>query len=388
MRIGKYAPMYNAHTHTHPTNTQTYLYVCVECSIFLLTAFTLKCSSVAVGSTGGSFCDELCSSKAVKDAECLGHGVKDDVVLLHLKERKVVVKSLKDKYESFVQSSLENVDPDAEHTMSVLDIHVKNGLGFIGVDATIEELTLVERTIFKECDANGNSLLSYSELTVCLQLAFTEEYVFSLLLEGNPAVPVVYGTCGAQIAVEYIDVNPFGRTWPVSSFVTVNGLWQERAAMAIAFLDLVESIEHTPHGVLFLCDVQTSNFGLQRLDNGRYRAVAIDLDISFFEKAMASAIVQQDVCTSDEDCDFINCKSKCINGHCTKRLHSSNFQVSIVLVVFQIVSLVLWYVSLSIPAKAHNHSHFYKVVVYLFNQTCIFNLSCHTYNIANGQDNL
>lgn len=283
-------------------------------------------------STGGSFCDELCSS-VVKGAECLGHGVKDDVVLLHLKERKVVLKSARAKLDDVVQSGLQNVDPSVEYPMSALEIHVRNGLSFIGANTTVEDMSLVQTTVFRECDADGNSLLSFTELTVCLQLTFMEEYVFSLLLKGNPAVPVVYGTCGDKIAVEYADKNPFVRSWHVSPYVTAAGSWQERAAMAIAFLDLVEAFEHTPYGVLFLCDVQTSNFGLKRLGNGRYRAIAIDLDISFFEEQMASAIVQQDICTSDEDCDFISCKSKCKGGHCTKRLHSSNFQVSIVVVL-------------------------------------------------------
>lgn len=286
-----------------------------------------------MGFTGGSFCDGLCPYYVVKEAECLGHGVKDDVALIHLEDRNVVLKSVRDKYDDIVQSSLKSVDPITEHPMNVLEIHVRNGLSFIGVDATAEDLSLIEKTLFTECDVDDNSRLTYNELTVCLQLAFTEEYLFSLILQGNPSVPVVYGTCGTQIAVEYMDIHPFGRSWHVSPYITAAGSWQERAAMAIAFLDLVESMEHTPYGVLFLCDVQTSNFGLQRLDDGRYRAVAIDLDISFFEKAMAGAIVQEDICTSDEDCNFINCRSKCVNGHCTKRLHSSNFQVSNVLVV-------------------------------------------------------
>ena len=306
-----------------------------------------------MGSTGGSFCNDLCSSYVVKGAECLGHGVKDDVVLLHLKQRKVVLKSVRAKVDSMVQSGLQSVDPHMEHSISVLEIHVRNALSFIGVEATAEDTSLVEKAISKECDVDGNSKLSYSELTICLQLAFTEEYLFSLLLEGNPAVPVVYGTCGAQLAVEYIDTNPFGRKWHVSPYVTAVGSWQERAEMAIAFLDLVESIEHTPYGVLYLCDVQTSNFGLEKLDYGRYRAVAIDLDISFFEKAMAAIVVQQDICSSDEDCDFISCKSKCVNGYCTKRLHSSNFQVSIVLSVFL---RSLSFVFLSCNALLHNHT--------------------------------
>ena len=301
-------------------------------SLFFLVSI-LKCSNVAVGSTGGSFCDELCSSNVVRGAECLGHGghdVKDDVVLLHMKKRKVVLKSVRDKPNNVVQNSLQGIQQDVKYSMNALNIHVRNGLSFIGAHTTGEDVSSVQTAIFRECDVDGNSQLSYSELTVCLQLTFTEEYMFSLLMKGNPSLPVVYGTCGDQIAVEYVDQNPFAWRWHVPPYESAVGPWQERAAMAIAFLDMVEGFEHTAYGVLYLCDVQTSNFGLQRLGNGKYRAVAIDMDISFFEKQMASAIVQQDVCTRDEDCNFISCKSKCENGICTKRLHSSNFQVSIV----------------------------------------------------------
>ena len=41
--------------------------------------------------------------------------------------------------------------------------------------------------------------------------------------------------------------------------------WSLKARLAVAILELVQSIEQTPYGTLYLCDVLEDNVGLVRL---------------------------------------------------------------------------------------------------------------------------
>ena len=119
--------------------------------------------------------------------------------------------------------------------------------------------TRVVNEIFSECDVGNDEVFLVSEVLACLELILTSEYMLYKLLSNSNATPDVYGSCGNMYAVQYVDPEPF--MGYKTSFSETRS-WKERARLAVAILDLIESIEHTPYGTLYLCDVQEANFGL------------------------------------------------------------------------------------------------------------------------------
>lgn len=58
------------------------------------------------------------------------------------------------------------------------------------------------------------------------------------------------------------------------------------------------------------------------------QVVAIDVDMAFFEPKMRDILEQN--CSSDDDCNFFDCSSRCnlSKRRCSPRRSNSNLQVS------------------------------------------------------------
>ena len=189
-------------------------------------------------------------------------------------------------------------------------------------------LTVLEN-IFSECDVLEDGLLTYSEALVCWQLVETEEYVLYSLLKGRSAIPDLYGACGNMYAVQYATAEPYLGNFPVSSD---GRSWGFRVQLTLALAEMVRSIEDTPYGTLYLCDVQEPNFGVVRSPGtGHLVAKAIDVDISWFESGLISAarFERNKTCRTDEDCAFISCQVACSQAThtCSGEIGSNNLQV-------------------------------------------------------------
>ena len=214
-----------------------------------------------------------------------------------------------------------------------------NLAGRIHVPST---LAAVER-VFSECDVLDDGQLSYHEALVCWQLVETDEFILLSVLSGVSAIPDLYGSCGTMYAMQYATSDPFlSRYLPT---VADDRSWEFRARLAISLIEMVRSIEVTPYGTLYLCDVQESNFGVvRRLDTGDLVAKTIDLDIAFFERTLNSSLAfeKNNECRSHRDCDMVSCQVACnMTSHtCSGRLWSNNLQVSLVDVLLCIGSLV------------------------------------------------
>lgn len=123
-----------------------------------------------------------------------------------------------------------------------------------------EERTLgVVRNIISECDLGHDGVLSYWEVVTCWQLVNTAEYVLYSLLHDHPAALNVRGVCGYMYAVEYAVSAPF---LGFSTTLSEHRSWKSRVGLALALLDMIEALENTTYGTLYLCDVQESNFGI------------------------------------------------------------------------------------------------------------------------------
>lgn len=186
--------------------------------------------------------------------------------------------------------------------------------------------------VFSECDVLDDGQLSYHEALVCWHLVETEEFILLSVLSGVSAVPDLYGSCGTMYAMQYATSDPFlSRYLPT---VADSRSWEFRARLAIALIEMVRSIEVTPYGTLYICDVQESNFGVvRRLDTGDLVAKTIDLDIAWFERTLNSSVAYEKnkPCHSHLDCDMVSCLVGCnMTSHtCSGRLWSNNLQVSV-----------------------------------------------------------
>lgn len=201
--------------------------------------------------------------------------------------------------------------------MSLLDNLVR--------DTIAQRTVQVIEDIFTECDVGSDGVLNFNEALPCWQLVETDEYVLFSLLRGMSAIPNIYGACGTVYAVQYAASEPY---FGIETSMAEARPWKLRAKLALALLEMIESVERTPYGTLYLCDIQESNFGMIHSE-GRLVAKAIDVDISWFEAAMRSAVEfeKNKTCSDNSDCDFISCQVECIHNKCSGQLFSNNLMV-------------------------------------------------------------
>ena len=121
--------------------------------------------------------------------------------------------------------------------------------------------------IIAECDVGGDGILLLSEATACWELKETDEYMLNMMLKDSSATLDVYGTCGNMYGIQYADAEPF---MGYKTSLSEARSWNLRARLAIAILELIESIEYTPYGTLYQCDIQEANFGLVRVCTANY----------------------------------------------------------------------------------------------------------------------
>ena len=215
-----------------------------------------------------------------------------------------------------------------ESSLPVIQANTSLFLNLGGGRHVASTLTAVER-VFAECDVLGDGQLSYTEALVCWSLLETDEFVLLSVLSGVSAIPDVYGACGNMYAMQYATSQPLLAYVPT---VADSRTWHFRARLAIALIKMVYSIESTPYGTLYLCDVQEANFGfVERPGTNELVAKAIDVDISWFEASMKSSVEfeREKECVSDGECDFVSCHVPCSpDTHtCAGRLWSNNLQV-------------------------------------------------------------
>lgn len=93
--------------------------------------------------------------------------------------------------------------------------------------------------------------------------------------------------------------------------------------IALSFLEMVQHFENDFAHRLHLCDIKPENFAIRK----DLTVVAIDVDMAFFEPKMRDILEQN--CTSDDDCNFFDCISKCDvrKNKCGSKRINSNLQV-------------------------------------------------------------
>ncbi|KAJ8973756.1 hypothetical protein NQ317_018344 [Molorchus minor] len=125
------------------------------------------------------------------------------------------------------------------------------------------------------------------------------EYLLSTLFTDKDVFPQLLGTCGPYFAVEYLEPVP-----DLSSLLTVSDSledWGKRLQVGVQILDLLEELETDFREPFHLCDIKIEHFGHQ----------------------------ENDYCEKDDDCDFFDCRSRCIkkSHKCSNFVENNNLQI-------------------------------------------------------------
>ena len=179
----------------------------------------------------------------------------------------------------------------------------------------------VARRVLSECDKGSDGVFSSEEVMNCWHLVDNEEILIMMSLIGNSGIANLYGTCGNLVAVQYASSLPQQLLLSSEEFK----LWELKSKIAVALIEMAESLENTKYGTLMLCDFHRSNFGIVQVNNTLI-AKSIDNDISFFKKYLLNSIIHNTNCTSDTECSFFECEALCKNGKCSGKLLTNNLQ--------------------------------------------------------------
>ncbi|KAJ8337153.1 hypothetical protein SKAU_G00383730 [Synaphobranchus kaupii] len=292
------------------------------------------CEEYGRGVLAGDLCEELCVSRGVEYRRCLYYENGKKVMEADWRGVPIVLKSKLENFSSYEALGLldyqEGASPSPWDVVLYATMEIRSSLGL-------------------EPGGAGEALpgpfpraSSRAELASLWSLLQQEEYAFFRTLQDlSRHVVKVLGSCGHFYAVEYLVA---GRAWSRNLFsqealLGLVGEGQGRGGgsdpsdggsgrnvvfrIALSFLDMVRHFESDFTHRLHLCDIKPENFGVR----GDLTVVAIDVDMAFFEPKMQNVLEQ--TCTSDEDCNFFDCISKCDmkENKCSSKRVNSNLQV-------------------------------------------------------------
>ncbi|KAF7649555.1 hypothetical protein LDENG_00139530 [Lucifuga dentata] len=289
-------------------------------------------------------CEDLCVLGLVEYKRCLYYENGKKVMEARWRGKPIILKSKLENFSSYEPLGMLDY-PDTSEDLSPLDVvfyatlEVRNSLGLAEEEEDDEGgggggNSSLARLWGKKLK-NREKVYSRAELASLWSLLQQEEYTFLRVLQDlSTHVAKVLGSCGHFYAVEYLSA---GHAWDQNIFsldeVSVSGQGQGGAQrwtarqmvhrIALSFLDMVWHFDHDFTHRLHLCDIKPENFAIRK----DLTVVAIDVDMAFFEPKMRDILDQN--CTSDDDCNFFDCSSRC-NTHrrrCSPQRRNSNLQV-------------------------------------------------------------
>ncbi|XP_064186963.1 divergent protein kinase domain 1C [Anguilla rostrata] len=304
------------------------------------------CEEYKQGVLTGDLCEDLCVTRQLEYKRCLYFENGKKVIEAKWRGVPVVLKSKLENFSSYESFSL--LEYQDAPDLSPMDIvfyamlEIKSSLGLEVRNTTVPQL-------WSQRLRERGRPYSRAELASLWSLLQQEEYAFFKILQDlSRHVVKVLGSCGHFYAVEYLIA---GHAWNQnlfsleeisglsgsagdgtssssfsSSFSSGHGFWMERDMVhqiALSFLEMVRHFENDFSHRLHLCDIKPENFAIRK----DLTVVAIDVDMAFFEPKMQDILEQN--CTSDDDCNFFDCISKCDvhKNKCGSKRINSNLQV-------------------------------------------------------------
>uniref|UniRef100_A0A3Q4HWQ0 Divergent protein kinase domain 1C n=1 Tax=Neolamprologus brichardi TaxID=32507 RepID=A0A3Q4HWQ0_NEOBR len=273
------------------------------------------CLEFSEGSVTGDMCEDLCVLGLVEYKRCLYYENGKKVIEARWRGSPIILKSKLENFSSY-------------EPLGILDYQVMSPPSCPPREACFK-ITLLLVLVRNSLGLLKNREMSYSraELASLWALLQQEEYTFLRVLQDlSTHVAKVLGSCGHFYAVEYLSA---GHAWDQNIFslhdVAISeGQDQEMMhRIALSFLDMVWHFDNDFTHKLHLCDIKPENFAIRK----DLTVVAIDVDMAFFEPKMRDILEQN--CSSDDDCNFFDCSSRCnlSKRRCSPRRSNSNLQV-------------------------------------------------------------
>ncbi|XP_059900816.1 divergent protein kinase domain 1C [Gadus macrocephalus] len=304
------------------------------------------CVDYADGVVTGDMCADLCVRELVQYKGCLYYDNGKKVMEARWKELPIILKSKLENFSSYEPLAILDYQETTDD-LSPLDVvfyatlEVRNSLGLVadeegeveGAPGGGERNSSLAR-LWGHRLRSRDKPYSRAELASLWALLQQEEYTFLRVLQDlSSHVARVLGSCGHFYAVEFLSAGhawdqnlfsldqasapgPPGPAGPMTSRDKVHRI-------ALSFLDMIWHFDNDFTHRLHLCDIKPENFAIRK----DLTVVAIDVDMAFFEPKMRDILDQN--CTSDDDCNFFDCVSRC-NKHkhrCSPRRSNSNLQV-------------------------------------------------------------
>ena len=293
---------------------------------------TTQCQQYFDGRINGTYCGRLCSPvHGTTSVRCPSshNGEKDKVFFVNQNGYDVVLKANSKFLHHAVKKALERLRDAQIHSLLInFNVILEKAISAVLFHGQKNIPPNILQDIARECDYDVNGVVSTQEALSCLEVVTSKEYLMYKVLYPSPGIPNVFGTCGRLYAVEALDVGA------MEDYLTVDRRpWSQRAQMALSFLDVIESLENTPYGVAYLCDVREDNFAVKDGTS----VFIIDLDTVLFQEEASYELDKQfhisDKCSNNADCnDLVSCVTECnkTSGVCQESLLSNNLEVDCV----------------------------------------------------------
>ncbi|XP_028134154.2 divergent protein kinase domain 1C [Diabrotica virgifera virgifera] len=281
---------------------------------------SILCHLYENGLAVGSLCAPLCVTKDIHSLTCHSfEATKEAVFSAEWHDTRLVFKSVPKDIQAihWFDNGIVKYPSEKEFLQTIRAV-VKNKFNL-----TVAYDTAIRLSRLKPTYEEKNRLKRRKEIDNLWLLLQDNEYLLSALFTDKDVFPQLLGTCGPYFAVEYLEPIP-----SMSSLLTASDSmenWGKRLKLAVQILDLLEKLETKFREPFHLCDLKLEHFGIVKNQNN---LKFIDLDGVLPRSVVNSIIKEVDYCKSDNDCDFIDCRSRCENGNrCSSYVANNNLQI-------------------------------------------------------------
>ncbi|RZC41942.1 PIP49 C domain containing protein, partial [Asbolus verrucosus] len=268
------------------------------------------CKLYKDGGATGTLCEPLCSKKDIQSITCHTFGTtKEAVFSAEWHGTRLVFKSVSINVKSlhwFDNGILKY--PTEKELLSTVRAVVKNKLNItLAYDSAVRLTRL--RPSYEEKDI----VKRQKEIDNIWILVQDNEYLLSAIYTDKDIFPQLLGTCGPYFAVEYME--PIREISSLLTFSDSREDWAKRLKISVQILELLEELETGFREPFHLCDIKLEHFGFVK---GGNKLKFVDLDGVYPKSIIKKIITNTYNCEKDEDCDFYDCRSKCIkqSGKC------------------------------------------------------------------------
>ncbi|KAF7281060.1 divergent protein kinase domain 1C [Rhynchophorus ferrugineus] len=279
------------------------------------------CNLYEQGLAIGSLCAPLCISKDIHSLTCHSfQAAKEAVFSAEWHSIRVVFKSVSRDIQAihWYENGVLRYPTEKEFLSTIRTI-VKRKLNLTLAYDTAVRLSRLKPS-YEEKDLSKR----HQEIESLWYLLQDNEYLLSTIFTDKDIFPQLIGTCGSYFAVEYLE--------PVSSMSSFFSMddnreqWGQRLRFAVQILDLIDSLETSFREPFHLCDIKLSHFGYVR---DKKKLKFIDLDEVYPRSIISNYFKEIDTCRTDDDCEYMDCRSTCdkSTGHCRDVVSNNNLQV-------------------------------------------------------------